>query len=566
MSMNSGDSPRLYTRKAIAATMQRWRVGARIKRSHIICVSVAGLMLTQPAAAQVCAGILPGERIGNATILGAQSAAGGAFSPMWSGPEYAGLPPFCRVVARARPTRDSNIVIEVWLPERSLWNGRYLGTGNGGYAGALDYDALSGGLRRGYAVANTDMGTYPAGLGINYGAGNGQRDPVRDWGYRATHEMTLLAKALVERTYGNAPQKSFFVGCSTGGRQGLIEAQRYPQDYDAILAGAPAYNSTHLHSAWTGMDLIGRRLGLGMASAIRLWNQEILRSCAGRDGGAPGDRFLTNPMTCQVPPSSLACRPGQGDGCLQPDAVAALENLARGTRNPRTGELIYPAFAPGAPLDQRFDRPSNSVEPVTTDFHRWVFGPRWDATTFDFDRDMDRVNRMVGRHVNAMSTDLSAFAARGGKLIIFHGWEDTAVSPTDSLMYFDRINGGSVGRDQFARLFMAPGMGHCRGGPGFDGFGQTLEQPAAGSAADLFSALEDWVQHDRDPRMVISTRLPPRGQPMPQAGATPAATRPVCAYPAISTYVGGDPLSASSFECHPAEPARYELPAGRYLR
>jgi feruloyl esterase len=539
---------------------------------------MAGLSLGAPVAARAqsaCGALGGGTTIGHATVLFAQPVTSGSFAVPGGGGQpqrFDGLPAFCRVVAAAAPSPASNIVIEVWLPEGAAWNGKALGTGNGGFAGAIRYANLAGGLKRGYAVANTDMGTYPASLpAVGYSAGNGRPEVVRDWGFRATHEMALLTRALVARYYGKAPARHYYAGCSTGGHQGLTEAQRYPDDYDGIIAGAAGHNRTHLHTMFAQVTLAGRSVTNKFTpAAFTLWKDAYLRACVGRDGGAPSDPFLTDPTQCRFAPRELACRSGGNPaGCLAEDQVRALEAVYGGTRNPRTGELIYPPEVLGTEetIEAVFTGGGRYAQ-VPTDLSRWVFGPDWDGASFDFDRDMDRVDHAIGRDVNAIEPDLSRFAARGGKLIMFHGWADGTVSPIDSILYFDRIQAADRPREAFSRLFMAAGVGHCSGGPGPNMFGQGAEMVAGtGPGEDLLIALDRWVETGVAPEQVLARRLEGAdGFTAPAAGARVLAARPLCAYPKIARYVGGDPAAAASFACADAPRARYEKPGARYLK
>jgi feruloyl esterase len=547
-------------------------IGTKLRRACIgaFTFGVSAGFLPSLAYAGSCQSFEPGQVVGKVTILGVQEITGGSFNVGWTGPRVSNLPDFCRIIARSRPSSESNIIIEVWLPTRDAWNGKYLGTGNGGYAGSIVYDALAGGLRRGFAVANTDMGTYPAGLSLNYGAGNGRRDPSRDWGYRATHEMTVFAKKVVRTMYDKPARLNYFTGCSTGGRQGLMEAQRFPDDYDAILAGAPGYNSTHQHASWTSIDLLARKSGVDFGATLNFWNENVLKACVGKDGGLPNDAYLTQPLACQIQPKDFACRQGFSTNCLNSDQISVLDSLEAGTRNLRTGEMIYPPYAKGAALAdrQKFSPPKTDI--VTTDFHRWVFGPHWDEASFDFDKDMDRVDRVVGKIVNAMETDLTPFAKRGGKLIIYHGWLDSAISPLDSINYFDRLTAQGKNRSDFARLFMIPGMGHCSGGPGLDGIGQELAFPEGDAQNDILAAMDRWAEGGKAPEIIVATKLPSRfGTPplLESKAQSPSAKRPICAYPMVAHYNGaGDPSLADSFSCQIGSNAKTALPAPRYLR
>lgn len=528
----------------------------------------------EAAPQNACRALGRGTQIGDSIVLDAQPVAAGSFTDP-DRQAYKDLPAFCRITASARPSEASNIVIEIWLPDSERWNGKMLATGNGGFAGAVRYSALAGGLRRGYATANTDMGTYPAALpGIGYNAGNGRPEIVKDWGYRATHEMALLTKQVVARYYARKARRAYYAGCSTGGHQGLTEAQQFPDDFDAILAGAPGHNRTHLHTMFTNLTINGAaRPGATFTPAqFGAWSKAMLHACVGKDGGAPTDTFLTDPTQCTIQPSALICKAGDDPAtCLSKAQADALASVYDGTRNPRNGKLIYPGAVRGTEgmLAFAFTDPEFASKPVSADLSRWVFGPQWNARSFNFDSDMARVDEALAPYVNALDTDLSRFAAHGGKLILFHGWADIVVSPLDTIMYYDRLKAAGMDKDRFARLFMAPGMSHCAGGAGPDMFGQGAEFPGADPEHNLLAALDRWVESGEAPDQVIARKF--EGAPLTTAdallAAKPIAARPLCAYPQIARYNGhGDPASASSFTCTPAPGAHYELPAPEYLR
>lgn len=525
-------------------------------------------------AADGCAQ-LRGMRSGDAQILSTELVAG----PAWKAPDGTALEKlgsFCRVVAHATPTPQSNILIEIWLPARESWNGKILGTGNGGFAGAIRYPALAGGLRRGYVVANTDMGTFPAGLlgGNGYDAGIGRPEAVRDWGARATHEMALMTKAVTRAYFSKDASRSYYAGCSTGGHQGLTEAQRYPDDYDAIIAGAAGHNRTHLHMAFTWFGQTARMPGgLIPPQTMNLWATTFLKSCVGRDGGVPGDTFLNQPLQCDFAPRRMLCEAGKsGPGCFTPQQVAVLDRIYGGVRNPRTGKLVYPAEVKGAEglLAFFLGDPSAATKPVAADLARWVFGAQYDASTFDFDRDVARMDETIGPDVNANDPDLSRFAARGGKLILYHGWSDLIVSPLDSILYYERMSGGQGGpaKEFFSRLFMAPGVSHCAGGAGFDRFGQGAESVAGDADHDLLAALDRWVETGQAPDRIIAGKVAGDGNPFaPPSDGPVVATRPLCAYPQVAQYDGrGDTSSAASFRCVAAAKPKFEWPAAEYLK
>ena len=516
---------------------------------------------------------LRGHVFGNASVRTAIPIKEGSFL----GPDmkpYPKLPNFCRVVLTASPASVSSITIEVWLPSSQVWNGKLLATGNGGFGGTIRYESLAGAVQRDYVAANTDMGTYPAGSLANnqYDAGIDHPEMVKDWGYRASHEMTLAAKALVNEYYGHQPSRSYFMGCSTGGHQALMEAQRFPYDYDGIIAGAPGNNRTHLHAAFL-LDLQAARAYAPIFSPakVALFSKAIVATCGQKDGGAPGDDYLTNPAVCDFEPRKLLCSAGQsGDSCLSANEVKVLEMLYDGTRNPRTHGLIYPAWAKGdeflAMYMLQAPRPDPKLRGADGVF-RWVFGADWDAGKFDFDHDMATVDAKLGPVVNALNPDLSQFTRHGGKLIMFHGWADPIVSPFDSIVYFDRINGldssakaESMVPSSFSRLFMVPGMSHCQGGPGSDTFGQGAPPDGPPNPGkDIVSELDKWVETGVPPEQIVASKKASDGAVL--------AERLLCPYPKIAQYNGtGDPKMAASFNCVEAPVGNIEFPATEYLR
>lgn len=427
--------------------------------------------MTPADCAAIASSALPDARVDRAETLPA-----GAFrpeDPALAG-RAAGLPVFCRVVLKATPSADSDIGVEVWLPLAG-WNGRFLGTGNGGGAGAIAYGmGMMEGLKRGFAVANTDMGTAPD---INLTVGRPER--WRDFGYRATHEMTRLGKAVVSDFYGADSFYSYFAGCSTGGQQALDAVLRFPDDYDGVLAGAPGANRTHVATAflWNFNALNGPGARLDEAEWTKV-SAAVIAACAGKDGGAPGDAFLTDPRLCRFDVDAVP-----GLTRAQRQAVRALH---AGPVNPRTGERIYAGMAVGSeaqplgPLMQGDPAvwPAQQFYPF-----KWVFGADFAPAGFDFDRDLDQLDARLAGPLNANGVDVAAFKRRGGKLILYTGLADPAVPYEEVVDYYDRLAAAQGGVDAaraFARLFLAPGMGHCFGGPGASDFGQPFTESASG--------------------------------------------------------------------------------------
>jgi feruloyl esterase len=541
---------------------------------------LAGLMLApKPVAAASCESLANMSLTGGSITLAESHAAGSYAAP--DGTTYTNLPAFCRVAATLTPTPDSNIKVEVWMPS-SDWNGRYVGTGNGGYAGNIVYSELAATLPLGFAIANTDMGTAPA-TALDGKPLVGHPERWIDWGIRSTHLMTVAAKQIITAFYGQTAQYSYFTGCSTGGGQALHEAEQFPADYDGIVGGAPAENRTHVHTAALWDFYVTHRSpdALIPADTAALVNKAVVGACAVQSGGVASDPFLTDPRRCNWDPASLQCTGSDTSSCLNADQVQALKALYDGTRNPRTGDLIFPGIPRGSESGSTFDLPAMeglsplfpSSEPLFDGLFYWVFGPDWNWQTFDFDRNMAQVDQVLAASQNANSTDLSQFRAHGGKFLMYHGWADPLVPPQDDVNYFLRLvsrerqtgSGGNAALtqvQQFYRLFMAPGMGHCGGGPGPNVFGGANNP---GGPADpqhnVLLALQHWVEDGVAPEEVIATKYVSN---TPTQGV--AMTRPLCVFPKVPQYTGsGDPSDAANFTCAISRSRNNPMPAPEYL-
>ena len=490
---------------------------------------------------------------------------------------FTNLPPYCQVSATIRPTSDSNINVQVWMPTQR-YNGRYLGTGNGGYAGGFFQSELAAGINNGFATANTDMGTAPAD-GVSADALVGHPEKWKDFGWRSTHLMTTFSKALIQAFYGSPANRAYFAGCSTGGQQALMEAQRFPDDYDGILAGAPAHNRTHLHTVTVAQYRATHLPPTGYIPVTKLdvVNQAVLTQCRGQDGGLKSDAFLTDPRDCTFDPAKLLCPAGtDAPTCLTADQVAAMKVYYAGPVNPSNGAIINPGNARGSetsnPAGLGFAFNENLNEPSFDSLFKWVFGLAWQWQTFDFNQNVATVDQVLAPDLNATSTDLRAFAGRGGKLILYHGWADPLIPSPSTINYFNAlaktmfgaVSPGTIKQtQQFARLFMAPGMWHCKDGPGPNSFGGMIQQqaPSFDPQHDLLSALTRWVESGVAPTSVIATKY---NNDLAQAGI--ALQRPLCAYPQIPVYKGsGDPTLATSFNCVTDERTDFnETPAPQY--
>lgn len=446
-----------------------------------------------------------------------------------------GAPEVCRVQGHVSPVPGSDIGFELWLPATG-WNGKFQMVGNGGYSSALDKRAMTALTSRGYAVAATDTGH--TGDDPDFVAAH--PEALADWGHRAVHETAVAAKALVTHYYGQAPRHSYFSGCSTGGQQALMEAQRYPTDFDGIIAGDPGNNRTRLNLGFLWLYRVSHRSDGSLIlapSKLPLLNKAVLDACAGKDDGLPEDRFLSAPDRCRFSPKTLRCKRNAPDEsqCLTPEEVEAVEAIYRGAHNQRNGARLYYGWAKGSELGwpAYWANPAKPREPARLNFWRyWIFhDPDWTAGRFDFDRDVARLDA-ASPAIDAVNPDLSAFAKAGGKLIQFHGLADPVVPPAESTTYYEQVRARAGDPSAFFRLFMVPGLGHCQGGPGL-------------TYLETQDALERWVEGDDAPAMLLATRFKSMN---PADGVS--FTRPVCPYPAEAIYDGqGDRMTASSFTC-----------------
>lgn len=489
-------------------------------------------------------------KLPDTTITSAKSMAAGEFqapAPMPGMGAVKDLPAFCRVVAELKPAKDSDIKMEVWLPT-SGWNGKYQGVGNGGFAGSITYAGLANAVKAGYATASTDTGHTGGATDAKWALGHPDR--IVDFGYRAIHEMTLKAKAIIKAFYGEDAKHSYFGSCSNGGRQALMEAQRFPEDYDGILAGAPANFWTHLLSAgaWDVQATMADPASYIPAAKISALSAAVLKACDAQDGVTDG--IVNDPRQCRFDPATILCKDGDSNSCLTAPEVAALKKLYAGPTNSK-GEKIFPGRVEGGeegpggwPLWITGSAPGTSLmyQFTTGFFSNMVFDdPNWDFKTFNFDNGVKTADDKQAKNLNATSPDLKAFKARGGKLIIYHGWSDAAISALNTIDYYNSLSAtmGASQTDQFVRVFMVAGMQHCSGGPGLNSFGQLgIGTTAPDPQHSISLALEQWVEKGIAPQEIIASG---------QAGKL---TRPLCPFPQIAKYKGaGDTSDAASFSC-----------------
>lgn len=516
-----------------------------------------------PFAAAVDCTTLASARWPDTEIESAEQIPAGTFQPPGSATAFTHLPSFCRVVAVTHPVPDSRIRMEIWLPT-TTWNGKYEQVGTHSWGGTIYWNKMVLPLRRGYATAATDDGHTAPGIGFAGGFdvswAFGHPEKVVDTAWRGVHETAVKAKQLIAQYYGRPHRQAYYLGCSSGGRNGMKSAQVHPDDFDGIVAGGAAQN-------WTGTALqmllyTQRAKATGITndpntSALALLQKATVAACDGLDGLTDG--IITDPRQCTFSPRSLVCTAGQDPAtCITGAQADALVANAQ-TLSYTNGQVVAEGLMPGSEFDQlRFNLPAQDVYPYAN-ISLGLNDPTWDRSTFDLDTDGPRVASTL-QVMNALDPHLSAFKAAGGKLIQYHGWGDAAFPPTQITRYYDSVvaetgNGNLSSVQDFYRLFMVPGAGHClNAGPGPDNIGGDNQTPVALDADhDLLTALEDWVEKGIRPERLIATQLNDRSNTDPNTGIV--RQRPLCAYPAVAVYNGtGAPQDASSFRCQ--APAR----------
>jgi feruloyl esterase len=493
----------------------------------LLAVSAFAALLPSAAAAASCESLaslsLPETR-----ITSAQSVAAGDFTPPGAPQPIRNLPAFCRVAATLAPSQDSDIKIEVWMPA-SGWNGKFEAVGNGGWSGNIGYGALASGITRGYASASTDTGH--AGGSAEFALGHPEK--LIDFAYRSEHEMTVKAKALIAAFYGSGPKLSYWNGCSSGGKQGLKEAQKYPEDFDGIIAGAPANNWVALISSdmMNSVAMLKDPASRIPPPKLEILHKRAVEACDALDGVKDG--LIDDPTKCRFDPAVLLCQGPETETCLTAAQVQAAKTVYGPFTNPRTHKTIYPGLEPGSELGWIAFAGTNPFA-ISNDYFRYVVrqNPNWDFRTFDADRDVALAEKLDHDNVlKAVDPDLRKFVSHGGKLILYHGWSDNLIAPLNSINYFNSVVpklGGLAKTEQSVRLFMAPGMGHCSGGDGPNAF-------------DMLTPLEQWVEDHKAPERVVASH---------RTGTQVDRTRPWCPYPQVAKYKGsGSTDDAANFVC-----------------
>jgi hypothetical protein len=483
-------------------------------------------------------------KLADTTITSAKTIAAGAFSVPADVPlsppgstSFQKLPAFCRVVGMIQPSSDSHIEFEVWLPS-SGWNGKVHGEGNGGFAGSISYSGLAESVMSGYASSSTDTGHKGDATDGQWALGHPEK--IVDYGYRAIHETAEKSKAIVRAFYGESAKHSYFSSCSNGGRQALIEAQRFQADYDGIIAGAPAGFLTHIGASliWDAQATEIDPASYIPAGKYHAIEAAAVAACDLRDGVKDG--VIDDPTKCEFKPAALLCSGPESSACLTQPQITALEKIYAGPRNSQ-GQQIYPGFLPGGETGRNGwegwisgAAPGKSVQyAFATQGGALLFqNAAWDFRAFNLDRDVKIADDSLGSRLNAVNPNLKALKDRGGKLILYHGWSDPALAPLGTVNYYQSVVAkmGQKEAGDFVRLYMVPGMQHCGGGPGPDAFGPNMT-----------AALERWVENGTAPSQIIAAKYEAHRM---------VRTRPLCPYPQVARYSGtGSPDEAANFTC-----------------
>lgn len=495
-------------------------------------------------------GSMKNLKLSDVRITTAEAVTAGVLEIAEAGAPLRDLPAFCRVAGETRPTSDSRIQFEVWLPAQA-WNGRILGTGNGGFAGSIYYQQLVGYLKRGFVVSGTDAGHQAEGTDASWAYGHPEK--VKDFGWRSIHLTAELAKQIAKAYYGKPANKAYFDACSDGGREALMEAQRFPEDYDGILAGAPA-------NAWTTMlaaGIAGTQRLIGEPDAyiperkLPALQRASLAACDALDRVKDG--VIGDPKQCKFDPQTLLCKGEESADCLSQNQIDTVEALYEGMKDEH-GKPIFPGMSmgdetswgrwitgedPGASLGSRF------VENYLR--YMVVADPKENLLTASVEALVRQSREKLAADLDATDPDLSKFAAHGGKLILYHGWNDPAISPLNTVNYFEKVEQtmGQEKAESFLRLYMVSGMEHCGNGPGASALGQFGQETAKGPKYGLFDSLEEWVEKGSPDENVVATKYGSTAN-----GMKAVFTRPLCAYPKVAHYSGsGDTNDAASYAC-----------------
>jgi feruloyl esterase len=451
-------------------------------------------------------------------------------------------PAYCEVTGIITPAPASRITVVYRLPDS--WNGKLVGLGGGGWAGNITLDRSGGrmytaatNLAQGYATAQTDGGHVTTDPWDTSWASN--PESVTDFSYRAVHLMTTVGKAVVAKHYGHPQKRAYFQGCSTGGRQGLMEVQRFPDDYNGVISGAPVYSLLTQTSALVRNEAFAAPGAALNANQITRIHEAALAACDAQDGLRDG--IVTDPRTCGFDPATLECKDGAPTpDCLSAAQVAGVRSVYDGVKTADGRIASYPLSRGGEGSWSRFIviAPVAGAKAGIGDagnglggLRRALFGtPDYDLKAFDAERDLGKVrDSEFAAMYEAKNPDIAPFVVHGGKLLLWHGFDDPGPSALGTIEYYESVRHTTgpktAALDSSLRLFLLSGVYHCRGGPGADGF-------------ESLAALDRWVESGQAPDDLIATREDGK------------LSRPLCHYPTLARYKGsGDPADAGNFEC-----------------
>ena len=499
---------------------------------------------TADASGPMACEALTGLSLADTTITLAETVPAGPFTPPGASAPLE-LPSFCRVAATTQPA----VNFEVWLPTEGGWNGKFHTSGNGGMAGSISYGAMATALNRGYAASSTDTGHVRGDGGFDANWALNRPDLIEDFGHRSIHLTAVHGKTISEAFYGDAPNYAYYQGCSKGGQQGMMEAQRYPEDFDGLVVGDPAHMWTNFYASahlWYALATLDNEDSYIPPAKVAILGDAVTAACDAIDGIEDG--VLDDPRKCDFDPATLVCAAGQDESsCLTAVQAQAVTDIWSGPTNGE-GELLYPGLVPGGEAGPGgWSRWVTGQEAyagthfmAAEDFMRnMVFDdPEWDFRTWDYDRDLPIALAKTGDALDADDPDLSPLRDNGSKLLVYHGWSDPDISPIGTIDYYEEVMsvmGDGAGADEalaatkeFFRLFMVPGMGHCRGGPGPDSF-------------DALTAMEQWVEQGVAPDQMVASKV---------VDGDVVRTRPLCTYPQIAEWNGtGSTDDAANFSC-----------------
>jgi feruloyl esterase len=526
------------------------RTASNVARSAVISVLLSTVLLvlvtlgvSHAASAPDCEA-LAALALPEVTITKAEKVPAGSYTTQY-GQVLTQMPAFCRVAGTAKPTGDSNILFEVWLP-LSNWNGRYRAVGNGGYSGNImtATPTMAYGLRHGYATSSTDRGhQLPSLLDGSFALGHPEK--VIDVAYRGNHVTAVAAKAIIKAFYHSGPRFSYFMGCSGGGYEAIQATYRYPKEYDGVLYGAPGISWVAVSASfiWEAQATLNDPASYIPTSKLPMISAAAVAACDGLDGVVDG--VLDDPRQCHFDPAVLQCRSGDAPDCLTKPQVDAMKKIYAGIH---TSELIYPGIEPSSEFGVGLVIQGPTAWFGDQFFKYFVFDdPNWDFRTMNFTSDIAYANQKWGAVMNALP-DLRSFQAYGGKIIGYQGWIDPLVNPQNIIFFTEDVlrNARKHGsKEDFMQLYMVPGMGHCSGGPGPNSFGQFGSSEPADPDRNIMNALERWVEQGVEPDRITATRYVNND---PTQGAL--RTRPLCPYPQVARWTGfGSTDEAANFVC-----------------